>query len=142
MHFWRRRMALETFVHRTDAEIATGVVSAMNDELSADGVAELLWFGSSDPDIRHDDGNRASSVVALIAGPHQWTVTLTESGLFPHDTDAAVDATVLGAAPALLLTLSGRDVEGIGAERFGVEVPVVHGDAVAFQRLLNRLGNF
>src|SRR5665213_3886377 len=47
MHFWRRRMALETLVHRTDAELATSYVSGMDDELSADGVAEMLWFGSS-----------------------------------------------------------------------------------------------
>jgi len=142
MHFWRRRMALETLVHRTDAEIATGSVSSMDNELSADGVAELLWFGSKDPDLQRSDGNADSSVVALTDGNHRWMVTLNESELLPGDTDVAVDATVLGSAPALLLTLSGRDIEGIGAKRFGVELPVVEGNPAAFERLLAHLGNF
>jgi uncharacterized protein (TIGR03083 family) len=142
MHFWRRRMALETLVHRTDAEIATGSVSGMDNELSADGVAELLWFGSKDSDLHHSDGNSDSSVVALTDGSNRWMVTLYESELVAGDTDAAVDATVLGSAPALLLTLSGRDIEGIGPKRFGVELPVVEGNPDVFQRLLARLGGF
>src|SRR5579863_2534435 len=59
VHFWRRRMALETLVHRTDAEIAVGQVSPMDDDLSADGVDELLWFGSH-PENEHDDGIAAT----------------------------------------------------------------------------------
>jgi hypothetical protein len=135
-------MALETFVHRTDAELATSTVSGMDEVLSADGVAEMLWFGSSDPDLQHADGSPESSVVALTDGNRQWVVTLNETELSLGDTDAAVDATVHGSAPALLLTLSGRDIEGIGAKRFGVDLPVVDGNPAAYKRLLTRLGNF
>jgi uncharacterized protein (TIGR03083 family) len=142
MHFWRRRMALETFVHRTDAEIAVGVVSEMDDELSADGVAELLWFGSSDPDIHHADGIDDPTVVALSDGRHQWRVTLNQSALLLGDTGAALDATVHGSAAALLLVLSGRDIAAIGADRFGVEMPIIEGNPAAFERLLAHLGQF
>ena len=140
VHFWRRRMALETLVHRTDAELATGEVTAMDDGLSADGVNELLWFGSH-PENDHDDGIATQSVVVLTDGPRTWVATLTD-GALSFEADRDPDATVRGSAPALLLALSGRDLEAIGPARFGVEAPVVEGDASAYQRLLTRLGKF
>ena len=62
-------MALETLVHRTDAEIAVGAVSAMDDVLSADGIDELLWFFSHPDNDEADqtDGIAAASTVARIA---------------------------------------------------------------------------
>jgi uncharacterized protein (TIGR03083 family) len=140
VRFWRRRMALETLVHRTDAEIAVGEVSAMDDDLSADGVDELLWFGTH-PENTEPDGVAAPSVVALTDGTRAWVATLTDRGL---TTSAAgpPDATVRGTAPALLLALSGRDLEGLGAPRFGVSEPTVEGDRTAYERLARRLGTF
>jgi hypothetical protein len=52
------------------------------------------------------------------------------------------DVTVRGTAPALLLALSGRDLEGIGPARFGVAMPTLEGDRVVFERLSTRLGSF
>ena len=140
VHFWRRRMALETMVHRTDAELATGVVTPMDDALSADGVNELLWFGSH-PENDHADGIEAESVVSLTDGPRTWTAVLTD-GALTFEADRPPDATVRGSAPALLLALSGRDLEALGPDRFGVVPPVVEGDAAAYQRLRTRLGDF
>ncbi|MEV4286740.1 maleylpyruvate isomerase N-terminal domain-containing protein [Nonomuraea bangladeshensis] len=41
--FWIRRMALETVVHRIDAELAAGTpVTPVPDDLAADGVDEIL----------------------------------------------------------------------------------------------------
>lgn len=40
--FWRRRRCLETLVHRWDAEHALGVVSVLDPELCAEGVAEVV----------------------------------------------------------------------------------------------------
>jgi uncharacterized protein (TIGR03083 family) len=142
VHFWRRRMALETLVHRTDAELAVGDVTAMDDELSADGVDELLWFGTGDPDVEHDDGNDATSVLELTDGTRRWVVTLSPTALSTSPSSASRDATVRATAPALLLALSGRDLEGIGASRFGVVLPVVEGDPLAYERLRARLGGF
>jgi uncharacterized protein (TIGR03083 family) len=140
VHFWRRRMALETLVHRTDAEIAVGEVSPMDDELSADGVAELLWFATH-PENDEPDGVPATSVVALTDGTRRWAASLHDRGLSTA-AEGSPDATVRGAAPALLLALSGRDLEGLGPARFGVDPPVVAGDRVAYERLLARLGTF
>jgi len=140
VHFWRRRMALETLVHRTDAEVAVGDVAPMDNDLSADGIAELLWFGTH-PENDEPDGIEAASVVALTDGTQTWTASLTERGLATPASGAPA-ATVRGSAPALLLALSGRDLEGIGAPRFGVALPVVEGDPAAYERLLGRLGAF
>ena len=140
VHFWRRRMALETLVHRTDAEVAVGAVSPMDDDLSADGVDELLWFGTH-PENDHHDGVTATTVVELTDGTRRWASTLTD-GTFTAASTAPPDATVRGSAPAILLALSGRDLEGIGPSRFGVDQPVVDGDPGAYERLRTRLGAF
>lgn len=142
VHFWRRRMALETLVHRTDAELAVGDVTAMNEDLSADGVDELLWFGPEDTDNEPADRTGRPTVLELISANRRWVVTLGESGLATSETVASRDATVFGSAPAFLLALSGRDIEGIGADRFGVGSLVVEGDPLAFDRLRNVLGAF
>ncbi len=76
VHFWRRRMALETLVHRTDAELAIGGATTMDDTLSADGCDELLWFLSEfserEPAPDHDDGIASASVVQLTDGARSW----------------------------------------------------------------------
>jgi uncharacterized protein (TIGR03083 family) len=141
LHFWRRRMALETLVHRTDAEVAAGSATAMDDELSADGVSELLWFGSH-PGQPNGDGIAGQSIVALTDGTRRWVVALTDGGYLLSPADAPADVTVSGAAPALLLCVSGRDLDGIGWARFGVQPIAIEGDAAAFARLLARLGAF
>lgn len=140
VRFWRRRMALETIVHRTDAELAVGQVSPMDDALSADGVDELLWFNSV-MDDGESDGNAATSAVELTDGARSWRVALSETSI-DVGSSASPDATVRGSAPALLLALSGRDLEGIGARRFGVEPLAIEGDASAYERLRTRFGGF
>jgi uncharacterized protein (TIGR03083 family) len=141
VHFWRRRMALETLVHRTDAEVAVGDATAMDDELSADGVDELLWF-LTHPDQDHVDGIEPASVLELTDGTRSWFVTLSSGAASWSRSGADPDATVRGSAPGLLLALSGRDLSGIGPARFGIAPVSVDGDAAAYQRLLDRLGGF
>jgi len=140
VRFWRRRMALETLVHRTDAELATGDASPMDDELSADGVDELLWFGTH-PENDDDDGTDAVGVVVLTDGTREWRARLERSGL-AREATSRPDVTVRGSAPALLLSLSGRDLDGIGPARFGVRPPALEGDRAVYDRLLARLGAF
>jgi len=139
--FWRRRMALETLVHRTDAELAVGRIPEMDDELSADGVEELLWF-LTHPEMDHDDGMEATSVVELTDGSRVWSIALSDAAAGLPDAGEAPQATVRGSAPALLLALSGRDLDRLGAARFGVEAPHLEGDETAYRRLLTRLGEF
>ena len=142
VHFWRRRMSLETFVHRTDVELAVGDATEMDEDLSADGVDELLWFGSDGPETEQTGRNDQTTVIELMNDKRRWVITLNESGLSTSETSASRDATVSGTAPAFLLTLSGRDIEGIGAHRFGLESLVVKGDQFAFDRLRGFLGGF
>jgi uncharacterized protein (TIGR03083 family) len=132
VHFWRRRMALETLVHRTDAEIAVGDVSAMDDELSADGVDEMLWF-LSHPEMDPDDGIASTEVIELTDGARRWPVAISEH---------AIETAAPGVPADLLLTVSGRDLEGLGASRFGVEPLVVEGDPAAFDRLRQQFVGF
>lgn len=42
--FWFRRMAHETVIHRVDAELACGKVTAIPEDLALDGVDEVLDF--------------------------------------------------------------------------------------------------
>jgi len=139
--FWRRRMALETLVHRTDAELAVGHTPQMDPVLSADGVDELLWF-AGDPEDDHSDGIAATSVVELRDGERSWSISLSDGSTTVPAADGTADATVRGSAPALLLALSGRDLHGLGPARFGVQAPSVEGDPAAYERLLARLGGF
>lgn len=139
--FWRRRMALETIVHRTDAELAVGTVGPMDVALSADGVAEMLWFATH-PEHDHHDGIERPSVVELDDGRRRWVVEVAD-GTFSRAADgAACDATVRGGAPALLPALSGRDIAAVGPARLGVEPPLVAGDPAAYARLRARIGEF
>ena len=132
MHFWRRRMALETLVHRTDAELAVGrPISTMDDDLSADGVAELLWFCSDPRNDRRDSLGEPTSV-ALVAGERRFVATVSESTFDWHESDEPTDAEVRAAAGEVLLALSGRDVPGLS----------VTPDGAAWRRLLDRAGVF
>ena len=40
--FWARRQALETVIHRTDAQAAAGRVDPIDDALAADGIDEIV----------------------------------------------------------------------------------------------------
>jgi uncharacterized protein (TIGR03083 family) len=144
VHFWRRRMALETLVHRTDAEVAVGAVSVMDDVLSTDGIDELLWFFShpDNDETEQTDGIAGTSTVELTDGARSWFVSIADGTSSWSRSGGSPDVTVRGSAPALLLALSGRDLEGIGPARFAVTLPVVEGDVAAYRRLLDRMGSF
>jgi uncharacterized protein (TIGR03083 family) len=42
VRFWKRRQAIETLVHRVDAEQATGELSPIDPAVAADGVGEFI----------------------------------------------------------------------------------------------------
>ena len=111
--FWRRRTALETLVHRWDAENATGDTSPLDPELSADGIDELLFVMIGDDPPAY----RGPSVVVMVEpndSPLRWTLRL-EDGKEParaKGTDAvsSVDAPIVltGTSEEVLLFLWGR----------------------------------
>jgi uncharacterized protein (TIGR03083 family) len=109
--FWQRRMALETAVHRWDAETAAyGVddANAVDDALASDGVDELLgWLRWPWGDELAQPEAHGQRVLVSTVG-HSWTVTLhpTEVGVVGGGDDA--EALVAGDPSGLLLHLWGR----------------------------------
>lgn len=76
--FWFRRMALETLVHRVDAEQAHGYESAVDPELAVDGVAELFdVFATGYP--KWASFRPSTDVVRVETGNRSWTVRLGDS---------------------------------------------------------------
>ena len=84
--FWIRRMALETVIHRIDAELAAGLpVTPVPDDLAADGVDEvlkrMLAYGSVTwpEDFAEMEGEHLASAdgrdeITVAAGQAAWTV--------------------------------------------------------------------
>ena len=113
IEFWFRRMALETLVHRTDAEFARGELTTMNPELSTDGVDEMLWFWVDEhpaPDERWH-GQR----VALATPSTTWLVTLDRHSARVELAPAGStpDATVRADPGDLLLWTAGRTIRPV-----------------------------
>ncbi|GIG64962.1 maleylpyruvate isomerase family mycothiol-dependent enzyme [Phytomonospora endophytica] len=101
--FWIRRMALETAVHRADAELATGVpVTSVGAELAADGVDEVLdimlaWGSVKYREFRDED----LPTIELRAGGRSWFVRPTTKGVVIDAEGEA--ATIIQAEPSDLL---------------------------------------
>ncbi|HEY1179666.1 MAG TPA: maleylpyruvate isomerase family mycothiol-dependent enzyme [Phytomonospora sp.] len=118
--FWIRRMALETAVHRADAELAAGLpITPAGDDLALDGVDEVLdimlaWGSVEYREFRDED----LPAIALRAGGRGWVVRPTAKGVV-IDPDGEA-ATVIEAAPSDLLYWLWR--------RAGDEVLTVSGD--------------
>ncbi len=137
--FWIRRMALETVVHRVDAESASGQVTAADDELAVDGIDEVLHLMLSyavgeDPDENVDDYEGMS--LRIRTGSWAWQVAVDtsdpENKIPLQRTAAPASATVSGEPSELLLWLWGRRPD---------TAVTVHGDAAAvsaFRELIAR----
>jgi uncharacterized protein (TIGR03083 family) len=113
--FWHRRMALETAVHRWDAQMAVAVGEPIETKLAVDGVSEVLdtWL----PAGRGHTSHTRPGVVHLEAvdAGHEWFVRLRDSGVALLDTGTILDtddhhprAHAAGTASDLMLALYGR----------------------------------
>lgn len=118
-HFWFRRMAHETAVHRWDAEAAAGVDPAPVDAaLAADGVDEFLEHL-----LPPDAGQKASGTIHLhatdIEGTDgEWLIALSPEGCSFTKEHGKGDVAVRGPASDLLLLIwNRRTAEGL--EVFG-----------------------
>lgn len=106
---WWRRQALETAVHRWDAEIATARTGVLEPELAADGVAEYVEMLLPRVLVRQEAVVPGPSLhLRCTDTPGEWTVW-SEDGTHrvtagPRDADAALH----GSAADLLLVLMGR----------------------------------
>jgi uncharacterized protein (TIGR03083 family) len=119
-HFWARRQAHETTIHRVDAEGAATAVTPVPDVFAADGVDEILsGFATRARRLR---GAPATLVVAADAPAFSWRVRLgpdavtverapTGTGAEPERADDGGDTpwcAVAGPAPALYWWLWNR----------------------------------
>ena len=107
--FWRRRTSLETLIHRWDAENATGEITALDPELAADTVDEMLTVMAPDGDWKYK-GPDARVRIAASDFDAAWTIALAD-GETPEVTrgsDGDVDVTVEASAQDLSLFLWGR----------------------------------
>jgi uncharacterized protein (TIGR03083 family) len=74
--FWRRRMALETAVHRWDAENATGTAAAIDSELGVDGVDEFLDIHMQEDGGEPYDGAEGTVHFHRTDGEGEWILRL------------------------------------------------------------------
>ena len=112
--FWFRRMAHETVIHRIDAEIACGEVTAIPEDLALDGVDEVLDFL---PLLGSWEGapNIAFGIVMITAktsdGETHWEIDFSaDNATVTHATSVNPQARlkISGVAQAMDLYLWGR----------------------------------
>lgn len=135
--FWIRRMALETVIHRVDAELAISDVTAIPTDLALDGTDEVLgiFLGwASVEEIRREGSDswpmlaRADgSIVVVRADDSAWSVRPTPQGVQVSP----------GASPEPAATVSGDPVDVFLWlwRRSGDEKLAVQGDSGAVSLL-------
>jgi uncharacterized protein (TIGR03083 family) len=108
--FWYRRMALETAVHRVDAELAHDAVTPVDQELALDGIDELLTLMLGGPWWEEGDTEHpVNATIRVTAEGRSWTIRLdaTSAAVTPG-AEGEVDAEISGEADSVFLWLWGR----------------------------------
>ena len=104
--FWPRRMALETAVHRWDAQSAHRDASGFDLPVAVDGIDEVLTV-MRPAQLAHRRTELTGVVgVRLTDADRNWTVRVEPSGMRP--TPDTPDAVLTGTASGVLLGLWGR----------------------------------
>ncbi len=119
--FWARRMAVETALHRVDAEAAAGAVTPVATDLAVDAIDELfevvLTYSGTDDLPRTGQTIHLHATDAELAeaeGAGEWLITVAAEGLSVTHEHAKGDLAVRGPVSDLLLLLwNRRDTEGL-----------------------------
>ncbi|HZD18521.1 MAG TPA: maleylpyruvate isomerase family mycothiol-dependent enzyme [Actinomycetota bacterium] len=128
--FWARRMAHETAIHRTDAELATMTVTPIEADLAVDGVDEILVVMlAGDWSDEPDDGVTGQRV-AIATGGRSWRVELEPDSVVVVPDGDEIDAAVGGEPQDVVRWLWGRSPD---------ERVTRSGDAATLQLLRSRL---
>lgn len=108
--FWYRRMALETAVHRVDAELAHNVLTPVDEELALDGIDEVLTLMLGGPWWEEGDTEHpVDATIRITSEGRSWTIRLdATSATIAPGAEGDVDAEVFGDAPDIFLWLWGR----------------------------------
>jgi uncharacterized protein (TIGR03083 family) len=105
-----RRLAMETSIHRWDAEEAHGIARPFDDALARDGIDEMLMMFRDDPAYAENTDRRRGQTILLREdhGPGRWLVTFGDAGVTTAPAEGPADATVAGSASDLWLFIMGR----------------------------------
>jgi uncharacterized protein (TIGR03083 family) len=106
--FWARRMAHETAVHRTDAELATGTPTPIDPDLAVDGVDEILRIMLAGDWSDEPDDAATGQRVAIATGGRTWRVELERESVTVAEEGGERDATLEGDPSDVVLWLWGR----------------------------------
>jgi uncharacterized protein (TIGR03083 family) len=108
--FWYRRMALETAVHRVDAELAHDVVTPVDQALALDGIDEILTLMLGGPWWEEGDTKHpVDATIRITSAGRSWTSRLdATSATVTPDAEGDVDAEVFGEPEDIFLWLWGR----------------------------------
>jgi hypothetical protein len=114
--FWPRRMAIETALHRWDAQAARGDAAPVSAPLALDAIDELFdvilpWRGTVD--VAPEGTTVHLHATDVDGGAGEWLVTFVSAGIAVEHAHAKGDLAVRGTASDLLLLLWNR----IGPER-------------------------
>jgi uncharacterized protein (TIGR03083 family) len=108
LEFWARRQALETAIHRTDAQAAAGSVDPIDEALAADGIDEVVvGFGGFRREFE------PGTIDLLPVGAAPWRLLLGPAGVSTAspDGDGGADVTVSGSASDVYQWLWNRPAE-------------------------------
>jgi len=105
--FWTTRMALETAVHRIDAEEAVGMDDDLDQHLSALGIDEfgIMWLAGLPVPENASGGYVALEPTDLDV---RWVISAGESFSISRDSDTPAQASFSDIASDLYLFLLGR----------------------------------
>jgi uncharacterized protein (TIGR03083 family) len=105
-----RRLAMETSIHRWDAEEAHGIARPFDEALARDGIDEMLMMFRDDPGYGDNKERRHGQTILLREdpGPGRWLVSFDHSRITTSHDERPVDVTVAGSASDLWLFIMGR----------------------------------
>lgn len=106
--FWRRRMALETALHRWDAEDALGWDAQVDPALALEGIDEALHVYVAQRLDGRDVGGVGEQVAFVPDASAGWTLSLYDDHVAVAPGVDGADATVAGTAAQVWLLLCGR----------------------------------
>ena len=97
LHFWARRQAHETAIHRADADAANGELSNYAPEFAQDGITELLHGFAARKSVTID--RKATILLDATDGP-SWLVSLSGEEIHAETIDDVARASFSGADAA------------------------------------------
>lgn len=128
--FWQRRMALETAIHRWDAQSAFGRPRPLEPALAAEGIDEYAVMHV--PHMGKAPAPRPAASLTLHApdAAASWRVRFTDPGV-SMTRGSGGDATLTGSASDLYLELMGREPDLASSAEGDPVVLAAWRDAVA-----------